>query len=194
MSPLMLIVIGLALCFAGGASVRLAVLAAGFGAGWIVADVFDATALTALLIALLVSLLALIAVLLVAKSAFFVAGLVLGSAIAAKVAVIVAGVADDWLLTVILVPVVALCSGWLTARWERPVLRWGTAAAGAALILSGIGRGAQGADVLAHLWRPESTVGALLLASSWIVITVFGQRFQSRGMRRAALTADDHTD
>ncbi|WP_235734545.1 TM7S3/TM198-like domain-containing protein [Nocardioides alcanivorans] len=177
MSGLILILVGALLCFAGSKSVRLAVLTAGFGTGWLLAELFDASTTVALVIALAAAFATLVTALLVSKSLFFVAGVVVGSVVGAKIFVIIADQPRDWLAAIVVVPAVALLCGWLTARWEKTFLRWGTAAAGAALILSGVGR--TGVDGTDHLWRPESTVGAVLLAGLWIAVTVVGQRVQA---------------
>ena len=50
MSGGILILIGMLLCLAGAWSVRMAVLAAGFGVSWLLADTFGASTTTALLI------------------------------------------------------------------------------------------------------------------------------------------------
>ena len=195
MSPLMLIVIGTALCFAGDRSVRLAVLVAGFGAGWTLTLIFDTTLLTSLLVAALVAMGALLAMLLVSTSAFFVAGLVVGGVTAIKAVMLISGASDmPWILAVVLIPVIALGCAWLTARWKAPMLRWGTAAAGAALILTGAEHGVRSVESLSLLSWLDSTLGTLLVISSWAVITVCGERVQSRARHHADRAGDGWTE
>ena len=57
MSGLTMIVIGLVLGLAGGWSIRTVLMLVGFGAGWLLANVFDATLLVTLVILSLASLL-----------------------------------------------------------------------------------------------------------------------------------------
>jgi len=45
MSGWVVLVVGAVLCFLGGGSVHLAVLASGFAVGWLLGDLFGATAL-----------------------------------------------------------------------------------------------------------------------------------------------------
>jgi len=52
MSGLMMIVIGLVLGLAGGWSIRTVLMLVGFGAGWLLANVFDANLLVSLVIAI----------------------------------------------------------------------------------------------------------------------------------------------
>jgi hypothetical protein len=52
MSGWVILVVGIVLCFLGVGSIHVAVLASGFGLGWLLADVFHADVWTSLLIAL----------------------------------------------------------------------------------------------------------------------------------------------
>lgn len=190
MSAALVIVVGLVLCFAGAFSVRLAVLTAGFGTGWLFAGVFDASTSAALVIAVAAAAATFLASFLLAKSLFLVAGVVVGSVVGAKLFVVLDIGPGAWLTAVIAVPAFALVCGWLAARWEKRFLRWITAAAGAALLLSGVGRsGAEGTD---HLWQPGSSFGAVLLGSLWVALTFLGHRVQSRRGRKAT-PADERT-
>ncbi|WP_162801497.1 DUF4203 domain-containing protein [Brachybacterium saurashtrense] len=183
----MLIAAGTAMCFAGARSVRLAVLVAGFGAGWTLALVLDTTPLASLLIALLVAIGALLVMLLVSRSAFFVAGFVVGGVTAIKAVALISGASDtSWILAVALVPPIALGCAWLTARWRTPMLRWGTAVAGAALILTGVEHGVNSLESLFLRPWPASALGTLLVLASWAVIAVCGERVQARARHHVA--------
>ncbi|MFD2029013.1 DUF4203 domain-containing protein [Promicromonospora aerolata] len=180
MSALTAILIGLVLCLAGSLSVRLAVLAAGFGVAWTLATALDADTGTALLIGLGGAVLAFMLTLLAARFLFFVGGLCVGAVIGAKLFVLVQGGGADLLLLLIVVPAVALAGGLLARRFEHPFLRWGTAVGGAALVLSGIGH--LWADVAGDLWRPQSTAGVALALVLWAVLSVVGWVVQRRGV------------
>jgi hypothetical protein len=178
MSALAIILVGLLLCLAGSFSIRLAVLAAGFGVAWTLAVAFDADTGTTLLISLGGAVLAFVLTLLAARFLFFIGGLCVGAVIGAKLFVLVQGGGADLLLLLIVVPAVALASALLARRFERAFLLWGTAFGGAALVLSGIGR--FWADVAGELWRPESTAGVVLIMLVWVVLAAVGYSVQRR--------------
>lgn len=179
MSAVAAILVGLVLCLAGSLSVRLAVLAAGFGVAWTLTVALDAETGTALLIGLGGAVLAFVVTLLAARFLFFVGGLCVGAAIGAKLFVLVQGGGADLLLLVVVVPAVALLSALLARRFERPFLRWATAFGGAALVLSGVGH--LWADAAGDLWRPQDTAGVVLVLVLWGVLAVVGYGVQRRG-------------
>jgi hypothetical protein len=181
MSALAIILVGLLLCLAGALSVRLAVLAAGFGVAWTLAVVFDADTGTTLLISLGGAVLAFVLTLLAARFLFFIGGLCVGAVIGAKLFVLVQGGGADLLLLLVVVPAVALTSGLLARRFERPFLVWATAFGGAALVLSGVGR--LWADAAGELWRPETTAGVVVVMVAWVVLAAVGYSVQRRRRR-----------
>ena len=63
MSDLVLLVVGLVLCFAGARSLRLTILIAGFGLSWLLADAFDASTTTTFLVSVVGAVAALVNVL-----------------------------------------------------------------------------------------------------------------------------------
>lgn len=187
MSALATILIGLALCLAGSRSVRLAVLAAGFGVAWTLAEAFGADTGTALLIALSGAVLAFVLTLLAARLLFFVAGLCIGAVIGAKLFVLMQGGSADLLIVLIVVPAVALLFALLARRFERPFLMWATALGGAALVLSGVGR--FWTDAVGELWRPEFPTGVVLVLGLWVVLAIVGRTVQKRGQKPAPTSA-----
>ncbi|WP_275001545.1 DUF4203 domain-containing protein [Promicromonospora iranensis] len=182
MSALAIIVVGLVLCLAGSFSIRLAVLAAGFGVAWTLAVVFDADTGTTLLISLGGAVLAFALTLLASRFLFFIAGLCVGAVIGAKLFVLVRGGGADLLLLFVVVPAAALASALLARRFERAFLLWGTAFGGAALVLSGVGR--LWAEVAGDLWRPASTAGVVLVILLWVVLAAAGYSVQRREPRK----------
>lgn len=178
MPALVIVLVGLALCLAGSFSVRLAVLAAGFGVAWTLAEAFHADTGTAVLIGLGGAALAAVLTLLLARLLFFVGGLCVGAVIGVKLFVLVQGGSADVLLAVIVVPAVAFVCALLARRFEQPFLVWATALGGAALVLSGTGRLWAGAA--GELWRPTTTGGVVLVLALWIVLAVVGRIAQGR--------------
>jgi hypothetical protein len=178
MSAAVLVVVGLLLCVAGALSARLAVLAAGFGVAWLLADVFGASFLTGLLVALGGAVVALVMSLLLAHVVMFFTGAVVGALVAAKLFVVLDGSDTSWLLAVVFVPAVAVVSGFLASRYQRPFLEWATAFAGAALVLSGLAE--WGGEDLGLFRRPDGTGETVLVALSWVALGLLGRTVQHR--------------
>ncbi|MBV9831833.1 MAG: DUF4203 domain-containing protein [Marmoricola sp.] len=180
MSAVAYLLVGLALCFAGARSVRLAVIVAGFGTTWLLADLFGASASTALVVSVAGALGALVLSFVLARMVFFVAGALVGALLGARFFGLLVGEharAGDWVLAVVFVPAVAVVLGFLANRMRRRFLVWLTAAAGASMILSGIGR--LGDDSTKLLWRPATATGSVVFAVAWVVLTVLGHRVQT---------------
>ena len=183
MSALVVTLVGLVLLLAGSLSVRLAVLAAGFGVSWMLAEAMGADTATTLLVSVAGAVLAFLLTLVAARLLFFVCGLCVGALIGAKLFVLVQGGTADVLLAVIVVPAVALLCAFLARRLERRFLVWGTAVAGAALVLSGVGRLWTDAG---ELWKPESGGAVVLMLVLWVVLAVIGSQVQKRTTARPA--------
>jgi hypothetical protein len=183
MSATALLAVGLLLCFAGALSARLAVLAAGFGLSWLLADVFGANLLTGLLVAIAGGVVALVLTVVLSHVVMFVTGAVLGGILGAKLFVSFDGADPSWLLAVFFVPAAGVTCGFLASRFQRAFLRWATAFAGAALVLSGIGL----IDELPldMLYRPTSTFDSVVLTVCWVALALAGHAVQGRLSRRS---------
>ena len=179
MSAAVLIVIGFVECFFGARFLRTCVLVAGFGLGWLLAEVFDAGLATTLVVAVVCGGAALVVTLLFARLVMFIVGMVVGGIVATKLFLLIEDDNPTWALAIVFVPAVALVAGFLAGRFRRPFLEWATALAGAALVLSGVGR--WGTDSTDLFWRPHSTVGAVVFAGAWVVLTVIGRQVQRGG-------------
>src|SRR6478672_1476802 len=131
MSGWVILLIGVVLCFLGVGSLHVAILASGFGLGWLLADLFGATDGTALLIALGCSLIGWVLVTLVFKIAAFFVGAITGALIGARLAAVLSPGASNILLTVVVVVAVAVACGFLADRYRSRVLLWSTAIGGA---------------------------------------------------------------
>lgn len=178
MSGAVLVVVGLLLCVAGALSARLAVLAAGFGVSWLLADVFGASFATGLLVALAGAAAALVLTLVLSHVVMFFTGAVVGALVGAKLFVVLDGSDTSWLLALVFVPAVAVVAGFLASRYQRPFLEWATAFAGAALVLSGLAQ--WGGRDLSLFRRPESTGEAVLVAVAWLALGLLGRQVQHR--------------
>ena len=181
MSATALLAVGVLLCFAGALSVRLAVLAAGFSLAWLIADAFGAAFLTGLLIGLAGALVALVLTVVMSHVVMFFTGALVGGVVGAKLFIVLGGSDPSWLLAVVFVAAVGVIGGFLTSRYQRAFLRWATAFAGAALVLSGIGL--FGGLSLDLFYRPSSTADAVLLTVAWVALGLAGHTVQ-RGLSR----------
>lgn len=191
MSAAVLIVLGAVLCLLGAVSLRIGVLAAGFAGGWMLAEIFGASAETRALVGLAAGIATFVLTLLVSKLLFFIGGLCAGAVLGVKLFLLTdSGAAHgnpDVLLACVVVPAIGVLCGFLADHWERGFLRIATACAGAALVLSGFGRIGSGDEH--QLWRPDSSVGSAVFGLLWIALTLFGVWFQvghSRQARRRA--------
>lgn len=139
MSGWVVLLVGIVLCFFGVGSIHVAILASGFGLGWLLADLFDATDSTALWIALGSAVVAWVVVTLVFKVAAFFVGVITGAVIGARLAAILTTGESNIAISVVVVLAVAVACGFLADRYRNRVLLWSSAIGGAGLILSGLG-------------------------------------------------------
>ncbi|MFD7024637.1 hypothetical protein [Promicromonospora sukumoe] len=177
MSALAVTLVGLLLLLAGSLSVRLAVLAAGFGVSWMLAVALGTDTGTAVLVGVAGAVLAFLLTLVASRLLFFVCGLCVGAVVGARLFVLVQGGTADVLLALIVIPAVALLCAFLARRLERRFLVWGTAVGGAALVISGVGRLWTDAD---DLWHPESGGAVVVALVLWLVLSVIGSQVQKR--------------
>jgi hypothetical protein len=182
MSGGVLILVGLVLCLTGAWSVRLAVLAAGFGASWLVADTFDASTSTALLISAAGALIVFLLSLVLSKLMLFFVGGVVGAVVGAKLFVVLDGGDSSVLLAVVFIPAVAFLFAFLAQRWSRTFLAWATAFGGAAIALTGLGRLAP--DQFEALHVPSDTNDRVVLAVAWVALGLAGRAAQLRLLRK----------
>ncbi len=171
-SGLVVVGVGIVLCFFGIGSVHVAILASGFGLGWLLADLFAASTWTALLIAAGSALITEILVALVFKVARFVVGLVAGSLIGAKLYAVTAAGERTVLLAVVVVVATALVFGFLADKYRERVLLWATALGGAGLILSGLGL--VWPDPLGFLRHPQPGSEQALSTVLWVALAAAG--------------------
>jgi hypothetical protein len=184
MSELVLLVIGLVLCFAGARSVRLTVLVAGFCLCWLLADAFDASVATMFVVAVVGALALLVLSIVMSRFVIFLVGAAVGAVIGARLFALLGGDDPSWLLAVLFVPAIGFVCGYLAQRMGRGFLRWATALAGAEVILSAVG--SMFRDDLGLLQTPDDATESTLHTVVWLALAIVGhqvQRAQARGRK-----------
>lgn len=169
MSGLTMVVIGLVLGLAGGWSIRTVLMVVGFGAGWLVADVFGASLLATLVIAIGSALVAWLLVRLAATVVFFAVGALVGLLVGARLFRLIEGGDGNLLLAVVFVPAIGIAGGWLAEKTRESFVAWGTSIGGAALVLSGLG---VLVGALSWLRDPDRTWQAVVGLLAWIALSV----------------------
>ena len=178
MSGWIVVGVGVVLCFFGIGSVHVAILASGFGLGWLLADLFGASGWTPLLVAVGAALILELLVALVFKIARFVVGMVAGSLIGAKLYAVTAGGDRNIVLAAVVVVATALVFGFLADKFRERVLLWATAIGGAGLILSGLGL--IWPDSLGFLRQPGPGSEQVLTTVLWVAVAACGWLTQRR--------------
>ena len=172
MSGWVVLLVGIVLCFFGVGSIHVAILASGFGLGWLLADLFDATDSTALWIALGSAIVAWVVVTLVFKVAAFFVGVITGAVIGARLAAVLTTGESNIAISVVVVLAVAVACGFLADRYRNRVLLWSSAIGGAGLVLSGLGL--IWPDGLGFLRDPAAGVEQLTCMVLWLAAGVGG--------------------
>jgi hypothetical protein len=178
MTGIVLMGVGLLLCFAGVASLRLAVAAAGFGVTWLLADALGAAASAALLLALAGGLAALVLGLVLSRLLLILVSGLAGAVIAAKTLVILDPGRVGVLLALVVVPSAALVFVVMAHLLRGRFVLWATAFGGASVALSGLGRLTP--ETLGAMHDPEGLVGQLVVTAAWIALAVVGGLTQQR--------------
>lgn len=164
-----MVIIGLVLGLAGGWSIRTVLMLVGFGAGWLVADVFDANFLVSLVIALVGALLAWLVLRLAATIVFFLIGGLVGAVVGARLYRLLEGGDGNLILAVVFIPAVAIAGGWIAEKSREKFVAWGTSIGGAALVLAGLGKLGIG---LAWLRDPTESWQAIAGFAAWVGLSV----------------------
>jgi len=170
--------VGLVLCFLGVGSVHLAVLASAFGLGWLLADLFDATAGTALIIAAGTAVICWALITLVFKFARFFIGVIAGALIGARLYAIFSPGDTSVVLAVVVVVATAVVFGFLADRYKGRVILWATSIGGAGLIMSSLGYIFP--DALGFFHDPQAGVQQVTSTLIWIALSAAGWFTQRR--------------
>jgi len=172
------LLVGLLLCFFGVRSLNLAVLASGFALGWLLTEPFDASILTALVIAVAGALVAWVLAHLVFRAALFFVGAIAGGVIGAKLFGLLEHGNGNIVVAVLFVGAAAFIVGLATQRFRRTVLVAACALGGAGLALSGLARAFP--DALGLLRYPQTTWQSVIAAAAWLALAVAGWVIQRR--------------
>lgn len=181
MSGDILILVGLVLGLSGVWSLRLAVMLLGFGAGWLVADTLGATTWVALGVGACVGVITLLTALVAAGLVVFLLGTMTGAIVGAKLFLVLDQGDASRVLAIVFIPAVALSCGYLAGRWRTTFIGWATAAAGAALTLSGLGL--VWPSALRFLHNPDRLDQQALSALTWLGLAVAMRLGQRRILR-----------
>jgi hypothetical protein len=177
MSGIAVLLVGVVLCFWGIGSLHVAVLAAGFGLGWLIADLFNASLTTLILFALIGAVASWVVTTLIFKfSAYFIGGLT-GAMAGAKIADVLQPGENNWALSGIVILAVAVASAFLADKYRARALLWLTSIGGASMILAGLGRTS---DTLAFLHEPEAGWEQVTSTVLWIALSAAGWIVQRR--------------
>src|SRR5664279_3787333 len=183
MSGWVILLVGLVLCFLGVGSIHLAVLASGFGLGWLLADLFHADAWTSLLVALGSAVIGWVLVTLVFKFASFFVGMITGALIGARLYSILTPGEASIVLAAVVVVAVAIVFGFLADRYRKRVLLWATAIGGAGVVLSSLGL--IWPQDLGFLRDPQAGVEQVTSTLLWVALSAGGWLTQRRFFPKA---------
>lgn len=170
-SGIVILAIGLLLCFYGIRSLNLSVLAAGFGFGWILADLFGASALLLIVFGVVGAVGAWAVTRFVFASAAYFVGGVAGAVGGARLADVVQPGSNNWAVTAIVIVAVTLAAALAAERFGARALLWLSAIGGASMILSGFGRIVSPLDFLRS---PTNGWQEVIAAAAWIVVAAAG--------------------
>ncbi|MDJ0359042.1 DUF4203 domain-containing protein [Rhodococcus sp. H29-C3] len=171
MSGIAVLLLGALLCFYGIRSVHLAVLAGGFGLGWLVANIFTATLTTLFLFALIGAVTAWIVTTLIFKFSTYLIGGLTGAMMGARTADLLQHGDKSWALSAIVVLSFAVASAFIADKYRARALLWLTSIGGASMILSGL---STTTDALEFLRTPDTSGQQVLSAVAWIALSVAG--------------------
>ncbi|EGD53642.1 hypothetical protein SCNU_17657 [Gordonia neofelifaecis NRRL B-59395] len=173
----MILAVGALLCFYGVRSVHLGVIAAGFGAGWMISSLFNATGLTLFLFGLIGGVSAWVVCSLIFKfAAFFVGGLS-GAVAGARIADLVQPGDNSWAASAIIIVAIAVSAAFFADKYRARALLWLTSIGGASMILIGIGLTF---ERLRWIDSPDSAITSITSNAVWVALSVAGWIVQRR--------------
>ncbi|MGS2806080.1 DUF4203 domain-containing protein [Nocardia sp. MW-W600-9] len=171
MNGIVVVVVGALLCFYGIRSVHLGILAIGFGLGWMIADLFNATFWWLLLIALIGAISSWVITSLVFRFASYFIGGLTGAMIGAKLATVLQPGDKNVPLSMIVALAMCVAGAFLAQKFRARALLWLTSIGGASMVLSGA---ALMSDSLEFLRHPEAGWEQVTATLAWIGLSVLG--------------------
>ena len=175
---LVVVVVGLVLCFFGVFSIHVQVLAAGFGLGWLLGDLFRLSASTKLLVGLMGAVFVWVLATLVFKAAALFIGGITGAVIGAGISGIVQTGDRNIALGMLLVLVFAVMCALLADRYRERSLLWLTTLGGAGIVLVGLARAAPG--TLGFLRGADTATEQVVTTLLWAGLALAGWVTQRR--------------
>ncbi|MGB3303905.1 MAG: DUF4203 domain-containing protein [Gordonia sp. (in: high G+C Gram-positive bacteria)] len=174
---LVILAVGAFLCFYGVRSVNLGVIAAGFGLGWMITSLFNASALTMLLFGLVGAVVSWVVCSLIFRSAAFVVGGLTGAVAGARLADLVQPGQSSWAASAIIIVAIAVATAFIADKYRARALLWLTSIGGASMMLVGIGRTF---EALNWIDNPDSTPATITSNAIWVALAVAGWILQRR--------------
>ncbi|MFC4125313.1 DUF4203 domain-containing protein [Nocardia rhizosphaerae] len=171
MNGIIVAVVGVLLCFYGIRSVHLGILAIGFGLGWLIADLFNASFWWLLLIGLIGAISSWVVTSLVFRFASYFIGGLTGAMIGTKLATVLQPGDKNIALSMIVALAVCVAGAFLAQKFRARALLWLTSIGGASMVLSGLGRMG---DSLHFLRDPEPGVQQVTSTLAWVGLSVLG--------------------
>jgi hypothetical protein len=181
---LLLLLVGLVLCFAGVRSLRLTGLCAGFALAWMIAELLGASIPVGLVIAVAGAIGGLVLISLVFRFAMWVLGGLAGATIAIKAYAHVGMGQGSALVAVLLAAAVGLIVGFLADRHRAPLLAAVTALSGASVILNALA--ALAPATFAFLGEPKTGIQSVIASGAWLVVALAGWLVQRRALQSRA--------
>ncbi len=180
----LLLVVGVVLCFAGVRSLRLTGLCAGFALGWALAHLLQAGPVVGLVVAVAGAIIGLVFVSFVFRWAMWLLGGVADVTIAIKISVHVALGQGNALVAVLFAAAVGVITGFLADRHRRPLLAALTALSGASVVVNAVGT--LFPTVLGFLDQPTTSVESVVATCAWVLLALAGWLVQRRALQPAA--------
>ncbi|WP_280481757.1 DUF4203 domain-containing protein [Nocardia cyriacigeorgica] len=171
MNGIVVAVVGVLLCFYGIRSVHLGILAIGFGLGWMIADLFNASFWWLLLVALIGAISSWVVTSLIFRFASYFIGGLTGAMIGTKLAMVLQPGDKNWALSMIVALAVCVAGAFLAQKFRARALLWLTSIGGASMILSGVARMN---DSLEFLRSPDPGWQQVTSTLAWIGLSVLG--------------------
>jgi hypothetical protein len=175
---LILLAVGLILCFFGVRSLRLSGFLVGFALAALLADVLGADPLITLVIGVAGGIAGFVLLILVFRFSLWLIGGLVGGVIGVRAYQHFFLGEGNALVLVLFLFAVGLICGFLADHFREPVLAVLTAAGGASVTLTGLGH--LWPTVLGFLGQPVTPGQSVIAAAAWILLAVIGWIIQRR--------------
>ncbi|MFC9876391.1 DUF4203 domain-containing protein [Nocardia salmonicida] len=171
MNGILVALVGALLCFYGIRSVHLGLLAIGFGLGWLIADLFNASFWWLLLAALIGAVSVWVVTSLVFRFASYFIGGLTGVMIGTKLATVLQPGDKNVALSMIVALAVGVSGAFLAQKFRARALLWLTSIGGASMVCSGV---ALFSDSLSFLRDPEPGWQQVTATLAWVGLSILG--------------------